>query len=395
MSTHDPLLAQGIAAARAGDKGTARRLLSQAVQRDPDLEAGWLWLSSVLDTPQGRAFCLRRALALNPANQASRRGLAALETLAPAPAVVAQPPPDPTVQPAPPPDLPATPLPDPVVQPASPDAPAELPSGLGGLFQREWFWRVVVSCLAVVALGLVVILAYAAFSGASAAEDGVIAAITPSSTPWPRGTLRATFTATPTRTPTATPTFTPAPTSTPTATPTPTPTPTETFTPVPTRRLSGASIKATSPPPASVPRPTLPPRSLDPRLAPLGIRVEPAGVGVGQPYWRLVEARWANEQQSAGKHSIYVEVLNRQGQRAVGQPVIVHWVDGDVVLPVENRPAPDWGVNFAMYNCLGSYDVSVGGAPSDRIVGLGMGTADSPRYTIHTSFYLTFRLVNR
>lgn len=144
-----------------------------------------------------------------------------------------------------------------------------------------------------------------------------------------------------------------------------------------------------------MPQPTHPPRSLDSRLAGLGVRVEPAGVGAGQPYWRLVEARWADERQSAGKHTIYVEVLNQHGQRAVGQPVIVQWANGNVILAVENRPPPDWGVNFAMYNCLGSYAVSVGGAPSDRIVGLGMGTAEAPDFTIHTSFYLTFRLAYR
>ena len=37
----------------------------------------------------------------------------------------------------------------------------------------------------------------------------------------------------------------------------------------------------------------------------------------------------------------------------------------------------------------------VSGAPSDRIVGLGLGTADAPDYTIHTCFYLVFRPVYR
>jgi len=66
-----------------------------------------------------------------------------------------------------------------------------------------------------------------------------------------------------------------------------------------------------------------------------------------------------------------------------------------VTLPIVDRPAPDWGADFGMYNCLGSYWVYVGGAPSDRIVGLGLGTAETPYFTVHTSFYLTFRLVQR
>jgi hypothetical protein len=48
-----------------------------------------------------------------------------------------------------------------------------------------------------------------------------------------------------------------------------------------------------------------------------------------------------------------------------------------------------------MYNTLGSYSVDIDGAPSDRIVGLGLGTADMPDFTVHTGFYLTFRLVSR
>jgi hypothetical protein len=127
----------------------------------------------------------------------------------------------------------------------------------------------------------------------------------------------------------------------------------------------------------------------------LGVRIEPAFVGPGQPYWRLIEARWADEKESAGKHSIYVRVLDAQGRRAIGQPVIVQWTDGNVVLPAEDLPPPDWAVNFPMYNTLGSYAVSVGGAPTDRIVGLGLGTAQAPKFTIHTSFYFTFRLVYR
>ncbi len=101
MSPFESLLAQGIAAAQAGDKATARRLLTRAVRQDPDSEAAWLWLGSVLYTPQGRAFCLRNALALNPGNEAARRGLLALENAPPPPTLVAQPMPVPLPQPAP------------------------------------------------------------------------------------------------------------------------------------------------------------------------------------------------------------------------------------------------------------------------------------------------------
>jgi hypothetical protein len=430
MGKRDSLLTQGIAAAKAGDKNTARRLLTQAVRRDPAAEAGWLWLSEVLDTPQGKAFCLQRVLALNPNNRAALKGLAALESAAPAPVVVAQPSP-----PAPPPRIRQVPAPKKAPTGSALwanlvrhahfwQAAARQKAVLGlaslaalvrqarfglaaafkkaatalassaGLVRQARFWQVVVMGLAIVAFGLVAALLYATFNRSSAAEDEMLAAVSPSPTPWPRGTLRPTFTPTWTPTPTPTPTDTSTPTFTPTSTPTFTPTFTPTSTPRPKPKVQRSAATA-APVSTPVPRPTLPPRSLDPRLAQLGVRVESAFVGVGQPYWRLVEARWTDAKESGGKHSIFVEALNANGSRAVGQPVIVQWAGGNVVLTVEDKPLPDWGVDFPMYNTLGSYSVNVGGAPSDSIVGLGLGTIEAPEFRVHTSFYLTFRLVYR
>jgi len=406
MTTPEALLAQGIAAAKAGDKGSARRLLTRVVRRQPESEAGWLWLSAVLDTPQAKAFCLRQVLAFDPDNRAALKGLAALEETSPALALVAQPPPE-----TPPPPAQARHRPTPnafarlVSAPSARTIRVSLGRGLSSLdarlrrlpsFRRlvghPLFWPVTSICLAVIALSLVGLLVYAVLTEPGAAEDAALAVVVPTATPWPRGTLRPTFTPTPTQTPTATHTPTPTQTFTPTSSPTPTAAPTSTSTPKP----RAARRTPTEPPsPTPPPRPTLPPRSLDPRLAQLGVHLEPAFVGTGQPYWRLVEARWTDARESAGKHSIYVEALDLSGKRAVGQPVVVQWAGGNLILPVEDVPPPDWGMNFPMYNTLGSYSVSVGGAPSDSLVGMGLGTIENPGFTVHTSFYLTFRLVLR
>jgi len=262
------------------------------------------------------------------------------------------------------------------------------------LLAQPRFWQVLIPCLAVVALGMVAVLLYSTLGLAAPADGKVAGAALALASPTPHGTTRPTFTATATHTPSATPSPTPSATDTATPTPMPTETPpptaTATATPQPVRR------RATDVPTATpAPRPTLPPRSWDARLDALGVRIEPVGIPEGQRFWRLVEARWADEKQAAGKHSIYVEVLDLQGRRVVGQPVVVQWADGNVALTVEDRPPPDWGVDFGMYNCLGSYAVSIGGAPSDRVVGLGLGTPERPNFTIHTSFYLVFRLAQR
>ena len=380
MTMDDSLLAQGITAARAGDKSTARRLLTQVIQDDPGSEAAWLWLSSVLDTPQGRAHCLRQVLALNPRNQTAQKGLAALEVAPPAPAIVAQAPPAEAPPPA-------------QVTPVAP-APAERRPSWRELVGRPGFWQVTLICLAVVASILVGFLLYAVLGGAFAPEQEPVAVVLPSPTPWPRGTLRPTYTPTPTKTPTPTYTLTPTPTHTPTPLPTATPTPTETATPTPRPRVRRSS--PTAPPlPTAAPGPPPLIRTLDGRLTLLGIHVEPVSVPQGQPYWRLVEARWTDEQESRGKHSIYIEVLDAGGNRALGQRVVVEWASGSATLVVKDSPPPESGVNFPMYNTLGSYAVRVLGVPSDRVVGLGLGTIAAPSFTIHTCFYLTFRLAYR
>ncbi|MCI0396280.1 MAG: hypothetical protein L0332_02215 [Chloroflexi bacterium] len=71
-------LRQGIAAAKNGDKSTARELLLQVVEADENNEQAWLWLSGVVETDEDRRICLENVLALNPANAAAGHGLARL-----------------------------------------------------------------------------------------------------------------------------------------------------------------------------------------------------------------------------------------------------------------------------------------------------------------------------
>ena len=46
------LLDEGVKAARAGERLRARAALLQAVDLDPRLENGWLWLASISETPE-------------------------------------------------------------------------------------------------------------------------------------------------------------------------------------------------------------------------------------------------------------------------------------------------------------------------------------------------------
>jgi hypothetical protein len=72
------LLHQGIAAARGGQRDTARSILQNVVRMDPRNEIGWMWLSSVASDDSERLFCLKKLLEVNPQNEFALKGLRAL-----------------------------------------------------------------------------------------------------------------------------------------------------------------------------------------------------------------------------------------------------------------------------------------------------------------------------
>ncbi|HWQ13761.1 MAG TPA: tetratricopeptide repeat protein, partial [Roseiflexaceae bacterium] len=72
------LIDQGAAALKAGDRARAQELLGQALRLDPRNERAWLWMSGVVTRDDQRRQCLERVLAINPQNEAARRGLANL-----------------------------------------------------------------------------------------------------------------------------------------------------------------------------------------------------------------------------------------------------------------------------------------------------------------------------
>ncbi len=74
-------LAQGIEAAKAGNRIAAQNLLYDVVADDPRNEAAWVWLSYVADTIPDRKICLENVLTINPANDYARRGMAQIDQL--------------------------------------------------------------------------------------------------------------------------------------------------------------------------------------------------------------------------------------------------------------------------------------------------------------------------
>jgi len=73
------LLAQGVAAAKAGQRTQAYNLLLDAVELDQRSELAWLWLSAVTDNPDDQRICLENVITINPGNAEARGRLLKLQ----------------------------------------------------------------------------------------------------------------------------------------------------------------------------------------------------------------------------------------------------------------------------------------------------------------------------
>jgi len=130
----------------------------------------------------------------------------------------------------------------------------------------------------------------------------------------------------------------------------------------------------------------------DSRLDQIGVIFKPATPTPGAPYWRLIYARWYNEEEARGNVNIWFDPLDEEGQRAVGTAMRV--VDGgsyDVI--AEPKPGEEWAGSFRMQGYLGSYDawIAEGDLPSDAVLEMGLGVPEHPGWLIHTSFGLKWQ----
>ena len=66
---------RGIAALKAGDRATARKILQAAVKQTPDDVTAWLWLSGAVENDDELVAILRHVQRIDPGNKAAARGL--------------------------------------------------------------------------------------------------------------------------------------------------------------------------------------------------------------------------------------------------------------------------------------------------------------------------------
>ena len=132
----------------------------------------------------------------------------------------------------------------------------------------------------------------------------------------------------------------------------------------------------------------------DHRLKYLGVRLERAP-DISGPYWKLVEARWLDEDESLGAGYIFVRALDEDDNPLENATFIVARQDASDQVPTKGAIDGYWG-NYAMYGTLGAYRVrmSEGNHPSETVTGLGLGREDEPELWTRTAFRLTFKLAN-
>lgn len=137
----------------------------------------------------------------------------------------------------------------------------------------------------------------------------------------------------------------------------------------------------------------MPPVEWDDRLTQRGAVLRPY-TGNADSYWKIVKAAWMDEQESGGKHHVFVEVLNKDGNREVGVPVMFGWQSGNEIKKSEAKPTENYAVDFPMFAVAPAYWVTIPD-DADTLDGLGMGSIEQPNYAIHTSYHVTFQKVSR
>lgn len=120
-----------------------------------------------------------------------------------------------------------------------------------------------------------------------------------------------------------------------------------------------------------------------------GATFTPAVVQPGQSYWQLISADGPVEW--GGRISVYVDVIDEAGRRAIGVPVAFYWHGGgndtQNVKLTESKNGEPFSVDWPMNAGGHAYGVHVAdGLPSDDVFGMGLGS-----FVPHHTFKLIFR----
>lgn len=127
-----------------------------------------------------------------------------------------------------------------------------------------------------------------------------------------------------------------------------------------------------------------------------GVSVEPAQVEPGSPFWMAVRIHHLTPEENGGRHHIFVDILDENGNRIYGAQARVSWQGGSQIITVDKPPGepganiPMWKGQVCSVEALGKPGEPL---PSDRVIGLHTGHPDeAPGNTLfHHSFLVVFQ----
>ena len=188
------------------------------------------------------------------------------------------------------------------------------------------------------------------------------------------------------------PSYTPEPIVTePSRTPTPASTQTSTPTLIPTATETGTST------PTPYPNTTATALTPTADLAAFGMWIEPAAVAVGSKYWKVIEARWLLGDEVSGAQSIFVNVIQEDGQRDLAQTVIQLDVSGQPTdgCHTQDKVQSEYACDFPIFHQGPYVGVKMQGPlPSEAVRGVGRDNR-GPARDIATSFVIKFQRATR
>ena len=100
-----------------------------------------------------------------------------------------------------------------------------------------------------------------------------------------------------------------------------------------------------------------------------GVSIEPADVGLGESYWRIVTVRHLTPEENRGKHHIFMDFLGDYGEPISGPRLRVTWEGGEETVVSEDKGPSEPAANFPIWKgqiC----NVEVLDLPSDHVSNL-------------------------
>jgi hypothetical protein len=122
-----------------------------------------------------------------------------------------------------------------------------------------------------------------------------------------------------------------------------------------------------------------------------GVKIVPCQVPPGTAYWRVIRVHHLTPAENAGKHHLFLDALDAQGNRLFGTRLLVRWEGGSREIVID-KPLPEPGANEPLWKWQ-VVSVEALGMPSDRVENIHTGHPDeAPGNTLfHHSFAVTFQ----